>query len=144
MPFTERFKAMTKDSKLPNKLSALIRVALVDLKECEADDKYIINMENWHVPLDKGTCSLCFAGAVMAKTLGARIHTGLDPSDFDDSLKLRALDYVRAGTVGFALGLMSQSKTPVYDGEEVVYKDDPELFHEQMGQLADDLQADKL
>ena len=63
---------MTYTSKLPDQPSALIRVALDDLKKCMGDPTYEINMAKWHKPLanqgNSALCSVCLAGAVLAQT----------------------------------------------------------------------------
>lgn len=86
---------------LPKKLSDLIEVALADLDACESDERYEINMHVWHdVKGDK--CSVCLAGAVMAKTLGSVKSTWPQkfPPDIEDDLEL--LDRLRMG-VRFAI-----------------------------------------
>ena len=40
----------TETSKLPDKPSELILIALKDLRAAEASEKYDINMEDWHNP----------------------------------------------------------------------------------------------
>ena len=59
---------------MPDKPSELLIVALNDLEKCEADDTYIIKMGDWHLPVFYGYrfhfCEVCFAGSVMAKSLG--------------------------------------------------------------------------
>ena len=125
---------------LPDTLSALIRVALVDLRKCEKDDKYVINMDDWR-----------FGRSVMVKTLNLTSTTHIVPSAFRDYStfnKIRALNWAKSGVVSEALRYipicMSISYTEKYDRHIVRYADDPELFHKQMSQLADDLEADGL
>lgn len=70
-------------SKLPNKPSDLLDVALRDLEACEQDDNYEIRMSLWHSSnhnLDK-KCFVCLAGAVMAKTMGTPVTARGDPYD---------------------------------------------------------------
>ena len=55
---------------LPDKLYLLLERALIDAKECQKSNDYVLNMLGWHKPVgDK--CHICLAGAVMAKSLGA-------------------------------------------------------------------------
>ena len=132
---------------LPDTLSALIRVGLVDLHKCEKDDKYIINMDDWHNPYEDGTCAVCLAGSVMAKTLNTNVNERMVPVGTQDGVieaKLYALDNARTGCVDRALGHMALYTTYKYDRLIVDYEDDPVLFREQMSQLADDLEADAL
>ena len=63
-------------SKLPDKLSDLLRLALADLKACEEDPNYGVSMYLWHarptadnIGFDSSRCHVCLAGAVLAKTL---------------------------------------------------------------------------
>lgn len=89
---------------LPDKLSDLIDVALRDLEQVEKDKRYVIDMQAWHSP--KGdACHICFAGAVMAGTLGKAPDWPHSPCDFDaaTSAKLDALDAVRCGAFGAAI-----------------------------------------
>lgn len=80
---------------LPNKLSDVIMVALEDLVKAERSKRYKVNMDHWHAP--NGKCSVCFAGAVMAKCDGVRPSEYIGPSDFSGRSEraLRALNFVR-------------------------------------------------
>ena len=103
---------MKKKSKLPNRLSDLILVALKDLRKCEKNPKYTVEMSKWHRPscasaithLD-WTCEVCLAGSVIAQTLKTPIIKLKEPVDFGevDEHKLYALDYIRGGDVLLAL-----------------------------------------
>jgi hypothetical protein len=70
-------------SKLPDKLSDLILVALEDLHAIEQRDDVIVDMDQWVVAVDptspnqmnthgKPYCSVCLAGAVMFSRLDAK------------------------------------------------------------------------
>lgn len=86
------------DTPVPNRLSDAIEIVLEDLEACEQDPRYKIEMTLYHVPNpEHGTCSVCFAGAVMSKTLGRTIQKNLIPCDFGPhwSAILQALDHVR-------------------------------------------------
>lgn len=97
-------------TQLPNRLSATVRLALKDLKKVERSPKYEVDMGTWHEPVyqegkEPEKCVVCFAGSVMAKTLGAEFDAILDPEDFgsDNADKLNALDILRDGQIEFAL-----------------------------------------
>lgn len=60
---------MKKNHELPTKLSALIKVALKDLKKVEKDKNYKVNLSMWHQTFDDDVCYVCLAGAVLAKSL---------------------------------------------------------------------------
>lgn len=94
-------------SKLPDKPSDLIELALTDLEKCESDPYYEIDMGSWHHPED-GKCLVCLAGAVMAQSLGdnPKKVSSLARWRVRDEVtarKLSALDYFRSG--GIAGGL---------------------------------------
>lgn len=88
------------------KLSELILLALGDLRECEADPAYIIDMGQWHHP-GFTKCYICFAGAVIARRLGFSSKDDIIPENLPDEIAatLIALDYVRMGDVLEALSL---------------------------------------
>ncbi len=135
-------------SRLPDKPSALIRVALDDLAACELSKDYEVNMGEWHILRDTSLgnpyCAVCFAGAVMAQTLGADLEEDLNPASFPrDTNKLQALDCFRQGEVvgglvnmGLAVprGFGAVAEIPAYDAE------DPTEFHWAMCDLADRLE----
>ena len=137
-------------SKLPDKPSELIRVALKDIRACEASDKYLIDMCSWHARARPGfnlKCAVCFAGAVMAQTLGADPERDYHPSDFDGDTnsKMYALDRLRVGDVEGAireLGVRSVEEEGILDERQITrYKEDPVKFKEEMEQLANDLET---
>lgn len=97
--------------KLPNKMSALICVALKDLSLVERSKKYRVDMNSYHTPDENRTvCSVSLAGSVMAKTLGTPSFFERNPSDFgtDTSNKLDAIDFLSTGRVSTAAELMEQ------------------------------------
>ena len=59
-----------KDKHLPDLPSAVLNIACNDLLICTFDERYGVNSSVWHLPKDYGTCEVCAAGAVMAKTFG--------------------------------------------------------------------------
>ncbi len=129
---------------LPDKASALIRVALRDLKACEKDDNYIINMKMWHVS-GRYNCEVCMAGAVMAQSLGTDFENYAEPRGFPDDArgKLYALNMFRVGYIEIALQHMGVNLFHEIglDYREIVgYEDDREKFFEQMNVMADDLE----
>lgn len=110
----------TKRGALPRKPSALITLALDDLEKVEGDSKYRINMNTWHtvstVTSDVGVgtvCTVCLAGAVMAKTLGARADRDNQPECYASTAvlyKLFALNCFRVGNVIDGLWSMGYRK----------------------------------
>lgn len=132
----------TKASKpvtLPDEPSALIRLALRDLEKAERSRLYTIDMDNWHLP--NGVCKVCFAGSVMAFSLGARRHDRVEPEDFDNDTrrKLIALNYFRSGRIEYGLLTMGRSLPPgVPDWDRSIrpYADDPSTFKSSMRSMA--------
>lgn len=104
----------TKKKTLPNRLSDLIEVAVADCKKVAADKRYRFNMRKWHyaMPAAKGmrVCSVCMAGAVMAKSLGAPFRAELGPGSFLESDALLSIDDVRTGSVGLAIARQGISR----------------------------------
>jgi len=95
---------MTKkrETKLPLLPSALIRVALNDIQEVQRLKKiYKINMGEWHNGRSNELCELCFAGAVMARTLKASPGQDIMPKEFGimNGNKLCSLDDFRKGKI---------------------------------------------
>lgn len=88
----------TLDTKLPDKLSDLLELALNDCQIVFTSGRYIENMEYWHHP--KGDrCAVCMAGAVMANTLRVPIEESVDPTHMEsDTLeRLLAINDMRTG-----------------------------------------------
>lgn len=89
---------------LPDKPSELLILAMQDLEWVEGNKDYIIDMDNWHRPVDwvgGKVCEVCLAGSVMARTLEIPAQARTDPSDFSDGLqnKLLAINGFRTGTM---------------------------------------------
>lgn len=90
---------------LPDKPSELIRFAMTELAVVEQHPDYRIDMWEWHVP-QEGLCSVCLAGAVMARVMPADIKFMFGHDFFSDETerKLDAIDAFRVGSV--LLGVM--------------------------------------
>lgn len=136
------------EKKLPAKLSDVIRVGVADLIAVERLKKtYTVNMKVYHRPYDdlddlNNKCSVCFAGAVMARTLEIDSSERIDHTeDFStyNAVRLDALDILRGGEIDSALGYLNRPLPfGLKDTVEVVnYHDDPTLFKKQMRQIAD-------
>lgn len=99
------------DAGLPDRLSALLRLAVADAQKCEQDPRYRLDMDEWHDPdfdVD-GKCGVCMAGAVMAKTLGVPFDRVVTPStlfDSDSKMKLLAINQARVGNLRNALSFL--------------------------------------
>jgi len=87
-------------SVLPDKIGDLIRVAIKDLEECEADPNYLIEMDYWHYPVGLGNkkiCMVCLARSVMAKTIGVDygVCNPAEVQNKEDEDKLLLLNWLR-------------------------------------------------
>ena len=135
--------------KLPNKPSALIRIALKDLELCENDGRYCVTMDEcWHEPTFNGKCNVCLAGSVMAQTLKMPITRLLFTEDLDEEEnKLIALDCFRQGDIDSGLTELSMniSDYKIDSCRRIIsYHDNPKLFKSQLLALADDLAKEGL
>jgi len=89
-------------SKLPNTMSALLRLAVSDAQKCEADPSYVLEMAVWHQPTKRdgaAVCGVCLAGSVMAQSFGCspKERAYLEEFGEEDSAKLDAVDDMRMG-----------------------------------------------
>ena len=141
-----------KVKELPDLPSAMIRVALADLRKAERSVRYRITMGAWHEP--NGKCAVCLAGAVMAFSLAAPRNLIIYPEAYPPILnnKLEACDYFREGHIADGLtnmGCLTKAKKVIpevkqYDffhRDHVEYYDDSKLWYKQMRKLARDLKA---
>lgn len=95
---------------LPEKLSAVLRIAVADVERCRArPDEYVVDVDTWYA-VDVGEratdrrCYVCAAGAVMAMTLEAPATAVWSRSPWRDyppavAARLVAVDHVRRGHV---------------------------------------------
>lgn len=127
--------------KLPTIPSKLIRLALEDLRKCEADPDYVINMNNWHFLTVDGTCSVCLAGAVMGQSLGGLLNHWMDPAMFEEENALFAIDAFHSGWIKQGLGYLGFESKLFGNRNMPPYENNLEMFHTQMHIMADDLEA---
>lgn len=131
---------MTK--KLPDKPSKLIEIALADLAKVEKSKKYKVDMTWYHAGsgIIGPECAVCFAGAVMAKTLHATITEDIIPDDYDEDTaqKLRAINRFRQGDLASAYRALER-KMPFGLSHQIQvtsYEDNPAKFKREMAELA--------
>ena len=143
-------------SKLPEKPSELILIALKDLKSAEESKKYEIEMGDWHNPpipniygdIDK-KCEVCFAGSVMAFSLEGDINRHYEPKDFPgEEGKLNALDCFRLGQIHWGLKAFFEDDhfncTSIQFYIDIPYYHyDREGFYEAMAEMADYLKKEE-
>jgi len=133
-------------TKLPKKPSALVKLALSDLNRVERSKGYTVDMKRFHS--GGRTCRVCFAGAVMAKSLGLAKNETWLPGDFDREVRsaLWALDALRSGEVGEALeeleieGHLNENDECDLDRKVTPYKVSPADFRADMRELVRDLE----
>ena len=87
------------NTKLPDKPSKLIKIAVRDMEKCMRDSRYEIDMRVWHGPGFTGKCKVCLAGSVLAKTVKLPIAIDYCTTRLDDNIdnKLALLDEFRKG-----------------------------------------------
>ena len=139
---------MSLTSIIPNKPSELILLALHDFKLAETSKEYTINMGKWHNPAFPEEkihkCEVCFAGSVMAFSLGANINKYYEPDNFPrEERKLRALEEFRNGQVDYGLDIF-YTYEDITDYKSIdnyffvpSYNVDKEGFHITMTKMAD-------
>ena len=146
------------DSELPDKPSQLIRHAILDLKlipELPNGDDYEIDMHEWHTPIydtfseRPHGCLVCFAGAVMARTLGVSFDEFTTPERFDAATtrKLNALDDFRWGQIDYGLARMEIPHPPELPKRMGVIPHNPtnpEYFYHDMEAIAAELEKHNL
>ena len=136
----------------PTRMSDAIRMAVADMEVIERTPGYKIAFPvAWHEPHGE-YCRVCFAGCVMARTLGAKPNQSVwfdDPEIGGPDRKwmniFQALDAIRSGFVGVARvrwpdgfsGVLPAQNWTVTD-----YSADPIAFKRDMLALADRLQAE--
>lgn len=89
-------------TKLPDKPSELLMLALRDLEITEKDPRYIIEMSTWYELNYNGKCMVCLAGCVVAQELKPEPRSfTIFPEAFDDDTakKLRLIDTLRVGVL---------------------------------------------
>lgn len=135
-------------TKLPDKPSELIRLALADLEKVEASKEYVVTMSRYHEPNGahgSRRCQVCFAGAVIASTLGMPPEIDAFPESFDrdTALKLFALNEFRQGWVSEGLGfLVHLGYRGGHDSRIVTpYHVDPKQFKSDMHEIATELEG---
>lgn len=108
LTMTTTLRSYAPKGRLPGRPSALIRLALADLRTVEVlPDLYKVSMAGWHSgsATPSGRCFVCLAGAVMAQTLGAPVGEEINPSAFPgpEYDALMALNAFRVGAVSSGL-----------------------------------------
>jgi len=140
-------KFSPKPQTLPDKPSELIRTAIHDITLVERQKaKYVVNMGVFHSPSDySGKCQVCYAGAVMAKTLGCNPKDEVETDHWGNEVegKLDALDSFRTGDVEDAFSHLGIDLPEELSGQfpVVSYSSDPKKFKEQQNRLADLLEV---
>lgn len=144
------------DTKLPDTLSGLLRVALDDLEKVEQMPDYTINMSVWHRPYNtlRGRgCSVCLAGSMLV-TRGASKEDNITPHSLGlsrvDTEKLFGVNRLRMGDVCAAYRCLERagvSQNRLTLGQRLdlsreipSYHIDKQEFKSKLRTLADDLE----
>lgn len=85
--------------RLPDRMSAVVRLAADDFEAVQGDAGYEVRWHFWHRPRPDGPCQVNLAGAVMARTLGVDREEPAEPGDFPrhDRIRLERLESIRTG-----------------------------------------------
>lgn len=118
--------------------SALIELALADLEKVEADPRYQVDMCTWHQPAGEA-CLVCFAGSVLAKTVGLPIDA--DSDEFTIPLWAQALNEFRVGNVFTGLRYLGITEPSLNHWFIPTYVYDPAAFKAAMRALANELRG---
>jgi hypothetical protein len=136
---------------LPDTLSGLLEVAIKDLKAVEKDPRFEIDMGHWFLGTGSGLakCSVCMAGAVLAKSLDWEPDLVLHgPASLDDiglTGKLRAINSLRQGYVGAAArhlhgwGRWDEREGKLNEMNRIVWGYEDPGFYDDMAKLLKDL-----
>jgi len=122
---------------IPNKLSALIYLALNDFLLVLEDERFIVDMGYWIDSQDNKPCQVCFAGAILAKT--QNYHNCDHWGDYIPAWAL-ALEYVRRDSIADALQVLGQKAPFLINHELPRFEDAPEDFINHMHQIAFELE----
>lgn len=129
------------DKNLPTKPSALLELALGDLRLCEQNPDFHIDMETWYDDRLKECCCVCLGGAVIAQRLPVPecdfINGDLLPFPDDIRGQLRALNAFRLGKVSAAFVFLDRPRPSQLPPEIAVvpYGEDPGMWWTQMLEL---------
>ena len=136
---------------LPDKPSAILRVALADLYKIERDPKYYVFMGSYHDPRGYAVgkppeaCEVCLAGCVIASSpasKGGSVYLGPGHFNATAAKKLRMLDAFMNGWIHEGLYQMRFSLPEGWLKTRVptAYDVNPLKFKRQMRRLARDLE----
>lgn len=143
---------------LPNKCSALLRVALRDLKAVEELPDIEVAMSKWWALTPESVCRVCLAGSVMTQSFGINTRkvrdlglASLGPSLFPKPVQFKfyALNALRTGFISIAYGYLTKVTGEIRNLPPGVpsvvdiahYDVNKEKFYSDLEQLADQLEA---
>jgi len=114
-------KEAGKGARLPNKLSALLRVAVEDSKKLARRKGFELDMSTWVHMEASGQCAVCMAGTVMVSRFGVTVTSDegdvIEPWDLSTvrERQMLAIDSMRVGQ--FAAAHYSLRLPPLKDGQ---------------------------
>lgn len=138
------------------KPSRLIEIAIEDLKKCEKEDRYVIAMDQWVLPVlerDTKICYVCLAGAALVQHMNISYFDGTTKSVMPDHIyhareltdRAHALNLIRSGHLIAALNhlgydIFQERSKEIRDIQDhyrpVVYHRDKETFKNQMMRIS--------
>ncbi len=104
--------------KLPDTLSALLRLAVADARKVAKLPGYRLEMWSWHFPekvRGRQVCSVCMAGAVIANTLQTPRDLECGPGQFEQTNHLEAINAMRTGSFLSAARQLYKSEPTVFE-----------------------------
>ena len=139
-------KLRTVKTPLSDHVPTMMRQVAADLRAIEKCPDYRVDMHRWHDPDSDGVCSVCAAGASMARRFGVLPDCFSTPSSLESlgdgvSGKLRAIEELRTGDVRCAQAFLPSIPESVHDRCMPLYKFDPEAWHKAWLALADEIEA---
>lgn len=142
-------------TKLPDKPSELLKMAMDDLEAAEESDEYSVDMGHWYFPnISKEgsikTCKVCLAGSVMANMLPSDRIKSCSPNtlkfngeiDGDTRDKLMAIDEIRSGFIEHGINRMGIDTDDAYLPnylDMTGYREDPVVFKEEIKNVIHEL-----
>ena len=125
----------------PQTMWDAIRLGVRDLEAIERTPGYKIDMVWAHVPREDA-CYVCFAGAIMAQTLGVdrAVYETFDSFSSEWQRAFDLLDGLRSGSIRFHL--FGDAREAQRIKHFTPYETDPAAFKRDMLALADRLEAE--
>lgn len=129
-------------SEFVQKPSELLELGIINLKECEKDANYVINMCSWHIYIpSEAKCHVCLAGAYLAKTIKMPFTRTVAPHELKQPVqdKAYALTNFSRGTMEYGLKALGYEQNHYGYYRIPSYSENPKTFYKAMDFLITDL-----